>query len=52
MSEAIYLVPESGTFVGDPAKGPLPVVGPLVSILVPCCGMLEYTKLLVPALST
>jgi GT2 family glycosyltransferase len=26
------------------------VVAPLVSILIPCCGMLEYTKLLVPSL--
>ncbi len=26
------------------------VVSPLVSILIPCCGMLEYTKLLLPNL--
>ena len=26
------------------------VVAPLVSILIPCCGMLEYTKLLIPSL--
>src|ERR1700722_19329797 len=28
------------------------IVAPLVSILIPCCGMLEYTKLLVPSLLT
>ncbi len=33
-----------------PAEPPLPVIGPLVSILVPCCGMLEYTKLCVPSI--
>ncbi|MEI7688475.1 MAG: glycosyltransferase, partial [Planctomycetota bacterium] len=26
------------------------VLGPLVSILIPCCGMREYTKLLIPSL--
>jgi GT2 family glycosyltransferase len=26
------------------------VVAPFVSILIPCCGMLEYTKLLIPSL--
>ena len=46
MAESTYLVPSNGTFIGDPNKAPVPVVGPLVSILVPCCGMLEYTKLL------
>ncbi|MCI0642239.1 MAG: glycosyltransferase family 2 protein [Gemmataceae bacterium] len=28
---------------------PVSVLGPMVSILVPCCGMLEYTKLCVPS---
>src|SRR5471030_658575 len=50
MAEKSYTVPQSGGFIGDPAKAPIQVVGPLVSILVPCCGMLEYTKLLVPSL--
>src|SRR5205807_746051 len=45
-----YLVPSNGTFIGDPNKAPVSAVGPLVSILVPCCGMLEYTKLLVPSM--
>jgi GT2 family glycosyltransferase len=34
----------------DLGRAPVPTVGPLVSILIPCCGMLEYTKLLVPSL--
>src|SRR5271167_1589176 len=50
MAEKTYAVPNSGNFVGDPGIVPVQVVGPLVSILVPCCGMLEYTKLLVPSL--
>jgi GT2 family glycosyltransferase len=29
---------------------PTSALGPLVSIIVPCCGMREYTKLLVPSL--
>lgn len=29
---------------------PVAVVAPLVSILVPCCGMLEYTRLLIPSI--
>ncbi len=33
-----------------PGEKAIPVVGPLVSIVVPCCGMLEYTKLCVPAI--
>src|ERR1700736_5079597 len=35
-----------------PADQPLSVLSPpgLASILVPCCGQLEYTKLCVPAL--
>lgn len=45
-----YLAPSIGNFIGNPDQVPVAVVGPLVSILVPCCGMLEYTKLLVPAL--
>jgi GT2 family glycosyltransferase len=36
---------------GNPFHDTAPsAVGPLVSILVPCCGMLEYTKLCVPAI--
>src|SRR5437868_971730 len=35
---------------GDLDRPPIPKTGPLVSILVPCCGMLEYTKLLVPSI--
>ena len=50
MPEKSYVVPNSGTVIGDPSKVPVPVVGPLVSILIPCCGMLEYTKLLVPSI--
>ncbi len=50
MPEKSYVIPHSGTMIGDPAKVPVPVVGPLVSILIPCCGMLEYTKLLVPSI--
>jgi GT2 family glycosyltransferase len=50
MREKSYLTPNSGTVIGDPEKIPMPVVGPLVSILVPCCGMLEYTKLVVPSI--
>lgn len=50
MSEKTYVAPGTGSFIGDPDKAPVPLVGPLVSILVPCCGMLEYTKLLVPSL--
>src|SRR2546429_9171783 len=34
-----------------PAEQPLAVAGTgLVSILIPCCGQLEYTKLCLPAL--
>lgn len=34
-----------------PEKGqPASVTGQLVSILIPCCGMREYTKLLIPSL--
>src|SRR5271157_940390 len=50
MADKSYVLPNNGTFIGDPGKVPVAVVGPLVSILVPCCGMLEYTKLLVPSL--
>src|ERR1700687_241720 len=50
MPEKTYAAPNSGTFIGDPDKAPMPVVGPLVSILVPCCGMLEFTKLLVTSI--
>ncbi len=50
MPEKSYVIPHSGTMIGDPSKVPVPVVGPLVSILIPCCGMLEYTKLLVPSI--
>jgi GT2 family glycosyltransferase len=32
------------------SESPVATVAPLVSILIPCCGMLEYTKLLVPSL--
>jgi hypothetical protein len=31
-----------------PTAQDVSVVAPLVSIVVPCCGMLEYTKLCVP----
>src|SRR2546428_521183 len=34
----------------DLDKVPAQTLGPLVSILIPCCGMLEYTKLLVPSI--
>ena len=50
MSNKSYLTPNSGTIFGDPGKVPIPVVGPLVSIIIPCCGMLEYTKLLLPSI--
>jgi O-antigen biosynthesis protein len=33
-----------------PGERPVAVVGPLVSIMIPCVGMLEYTKLCVPSL--
>jgi GT2 family glycosyltransferase len=33
-----------------PVEKPVAAVNPLVSILVPCCGMLEYTKLCVPSI--
>lgn len=33
-----------------PPDRPVPVVGPLASILIPCCGMIEYTKLCVPSI--
>lgn len=33
-----------------PLGQPAAVLGQLVSILIPCCGMREYTKLLVPSL--
>lgn len=33
-----------------PADKPVAAVGPLVSILIPCTGMLEYTKLCVPSI--
>jgi len=46
MPEKSYVIPTSD----DPGKLLVPVVGPLVSILVPCCGMLEYTKLLIPSI--
>src|SRR5438477_7716791 len=36
--------------IADLDRLPGPKVGPLVSILVPCCGMLEYTKLLIPSI--
>ena len=49
MAEQTY-TPPSGAAVGESGKVNAPVVGPLVSILVPCCGMLEYTKLLVPSI--
>jgi GT2 family glycosyltransferase len=50
MAEDSYLTERNGgKLSGDSAKAPIPVVGPLVSILVPCCGMLEYTKILVPS---
>jgi len=38
----------TGIGLDEPEK--ISVVGPLVSILVPCCGMLEYTKILMPSL--
>jgi O-antigen biosynthesis protein len=50
MADKSYMVPNTGTVFGDSAKIQIPVVGPLVSILVPCCGMLEYTKLLIPSI--
>ena len=50
MADKSYMSPPSGPFVGEPGKVNVPVVGPLVSILVPCCGMLEYTKLFIPAM--
>lgn len=50
MAEKTYSGPSATTFGPDLAEALIPVVGPLVSILVPCCGMLEYTKLLVPSL--
>jgi GT2 family glycosyltransferase len=50
MSEMTFRSPRSGAFIEDSANVPLPVVEPLVSILVPCCGMLEYTKLLIPGI--
>jgi GT2 family glycosyltransferase len=33
-----------------PTTQPVSALGPLASILVPCCGMREYTKLLIPSL--
>ena len=50
MADKSYLIPNSDNVTGGPAQAPIPVTGPLVSILVPCCGMLEYTKLLIPSI--
>src|SRR5438105_7745449 len=50
MADKSYMTPNSTVFGVDVAEPLLPVVGPLVSIVVPCCGMLEYTKLLVPSI--
>jgi len=50
MADKSYFSPNTGTIIGDPGKIPIPVVGPLVSILIPCAGMLEYTKILVPSI--
>jgi GT2 family glycosyltransferase len=50
MAEKAHATPTNGKNSGEPARAPVPAVGPLVSIMVPCCGMLEYTKLLVPSL--
>ncbi len=33
-----------------PSSSPPSVLGPLVSVVIPCCGMREYTKLLIPSL--
>ncbi len=33
-----------------PTTSNVSAIGPLVSILIPCCGMREYTKLLIPSL--
>src|SRR5947209_609170 len=49
MADKSYLSSTTGA-INEAGKTPMPVVGPLVSILVPCCGMLEYTKLLIPSL--
>jgi GT2 family glycosyltransferase len=42
--------PPNFTLLGEPLRPALQPVGPLVSILIPCCGMLEYTKILVPSI--
>jgi GT2 family glycosyltransferase len=50
-SEKVILAgstPDTPATVGASEK--VAVVAPLVSIVIPCCGMLEYTKLLVPSL--
>jgi GT2 family glycosyltransferase len=53
MADKSYKAPSTtGTLLDEPGKSPIQIVGPLVSILVPCCGMIEYTKLLVPSLLT
>src|ERR1043166_5155135 len=36
--------------VRPPAERPVAVTGTLVSIVIPCCGMLEYTQLCVASL--
>ena len=40
-------LPDMPVLAGD---RPASVVAPLASILIPCCGMLEYTKILIPSL--
>jgi GT2 family glycosyltransferase len=32
-----------------PVEKPVAIVNPLVSIVIPCCGMLEYTRMCVPS---
>lgn len=49
MAESI-LTPPPRRDVRPPVDKPVAAVNPLVSILIPCCGMLEYTKLCVPSI--
>src|SRR5207253_9097690 len=50
MADKSYAAFGGGKASPESITASIPIVGPLVSILVPCCGMLEYTKLLVPSI--
>lgn len=52
MATPTFVAPQTPRQVHPSSDKPLSITAPadLVSVIVPCCGMLEYTKLLVPSL--